>query len=92
MKKWWSKLRIQLWSHKRRAESGNRALFPNQAATSGEWEIHASPEQQEAIHQAIRWYGRRKLRREIDAVHRRLIVEQPEGALARQLRQIFPAG
>lgn len=95
MKKWWNRLRLtrlHLWSRRKKPETGIGKLYLNPGAMNEQRAIHASPEQQEAIHQAIRWYGRRKLHREIDAVHRRLIVEQPEGTLARQLRRIFPVG
>ncbi|MCB9299887.1 MAG: hypothetical protein H6566_04500 [Lewinellaceae bacterium] len=68
-----------------RASGGKRP----EGVPSG-WELPASSEQQEIILQAIRWYGRRKLRKEIDAVHRRLVIERPAGRLVRQIRRIFP--
>ena len=42
--------------------------------------------------EAIRWYGRRKVRRAIKKVHRRLVTEQPNSALSRSLRRIFMEG
>ena len=44
----------------------------------------------ECAYEAIRWYGRRKVRREIKNVHRRLIAERPDDSLARRIRELFP--
>ncbi|MCB0568900.1 MAG: hypothetical protein KDC66_04015 [Phaeodactylibacter sp.] len=87
MKKWWNKLRniglplrtLLISRPTRNQGQESRGLSAPSAS---------SPEE-EAAYQAIHWYGRRKLRREIAAVHRRLITDQPEGSLARQLRRVF---
>lgn len=51
--------------------------------------LQEQTEQQEITYEAIRWYGRRKVRREIKAAHRRMITERPNGRLAKKIRRIF---
>ncbi len=57
---------------------------------------HASSEEQaeyeQTTQEAIRWYGRRKVRREIKNVHRRLITDKPDSPLGQRIRKLFPKG
>ncbi|MCB0587062.1 MAG: hypothetical protein KDD06_17300 [Phaeodactylibacter sp.] len=82
MKKWWNDLR-RLWHSFLNRQTGQPEI--RQSSGPGE-----NAEHQSITFEAIRWYGRRKARRDARAVHRRLITEKPEGALARQLRRLFP--
>lgn len=66
---------------------GQRPISNLNEASEGHFSEH--PESR-TLHDAIRWYGRRKVREEIRNVHRRLITEKPEGDLSRQLRRLFP--
>jgi anti-sigma factor RsiW len=52
-------------------------------------ELKEQVEHQQTTYEAIRWYGRRKVRREIKNVHRRLITERPDSPLARHIRRLF---
>lgn len=89
MRKWWNGLRRYLSG---RIE-GNEEQAPHiPLRKPAPIPRGALPEFEHTVHQAIRWYGRRKVRQEIKMIHRRLISDQPDSLLARQLRRIFPGG
>ena len=83
MRKWWNDLKRYL-SGRRKERTPNASGAPLPPGPSPKKEL---PEYEPAVYQAIRWYGRRKLRREIKAVHRRVAANEP---LGQQLRRLFP--
>ncbi|MCB9293112.1 MAG: hypothetical protein H6559_08255 [Lewinellaceae bacterium] len=88
MRKWWNDLRLCWRCLFGRDRADGPGVFPRRQPN--EAPPRKRPEDERAAYEAIRWYGRRKARREIRKIHRRLITDRPDGNLARQIRRIFP--
>ncbi|MCB0564978.1 MAG: hypothetical protein KDD01_11430 [Phaeodactylibacter sp.] len=89
MKKWWNEIRrIERYLLKQAWNGKSQQAFARRLHNDPA--LRARVEQQSLAYDAIRWYGRRKIRMEIKKVHRRIITDRPDGLLSRQIRQIFP--
>jgi hypothetical protein len=88
MKKWWSEL--QAIERYLRGTSGQEEQQAFRNRLQADTALQERVAQQQLAYQAIRWHGRRKLRREIQALHHRLLAEQPDSQLARKIQELFP--
>ncbi|MCB0593750.1 MAG: hypothetical protein H6557_18315 [Lewinellaceae bacterium] len=88
MRKWWNDIRrVERYLFSRLTADEQKG-FNRQLEQDSE--LRERVEHQQTAYEAIRWYGRRKVRREIKNVHRRLIAERPDDSLARRIRELFP--
>ena len=88
MRKWWNDIRRVERYLFGRLKAEEQDAFDRQIEQNPE--LRERVEHQQTAYEAIRWYGRRKVRREIKNVHRRLIAERPDDSLARRIRELFP--
>jgi hypothetical protein len=79
MKPWWNNVRlVEIFLRKR--------FNPHPPLSAS---ARAAVEQQQVAYDAIRWYGRRKLRRSLRKINHRLLHDDGNSKLAKEVKRIF---
>lgn len=87
MKKWWNDIKkIEGFLFK---QLPPRQHKPLEESLSLHQEAKDVVNDQATTYQAIRWYGRQKLRKNLKTLNRKLLHSTTEGALSREIKTLF---